>query len=136
MKLRKTKLRENELREIKLRRYQGRFPSRLPAVAAIAAIAASAISAASATTTAAVTAAPAPPTPASTTAAPAVPTATAAATTSLGLRLGFINHQVAPPQVLTVEGIDSFLRVFITGDFDEGEPPRLAGETVTNQGYS
>jgi hypothetical protein len=125
MKLRKTKLRENELREIKLRRYQGRFPSRLPAVAAIAAIAASAISAASATTT-----------PASTTAAPAVPTATAAATTSLGLRLGFINHQVAPPQVLTVEGIDSFLRVFITGDFDEGEPPRLAGETVTNQGYS
>jgi hypothetical protein len=119
MKLRKTKLRENELREIKLRRYQGRFPSRLPAVAAIAAIAASAISAASATTT-----------------APAVPTATAAATTSLGLRLGFINHQVAPPQVLTVEGIDSFLRVFITGDFDEGEPPRLAGETVTNQGYS
>jgi hypothetical protein len=51
------------------------------------------------------------------------------------LRFGFVDDEVTPAEILTVEGIDGFLGVFIAGDFDESETARLAGEAVANEGY-
>jgi hypothetical protein len=102
---------------------------RLPAIAAIA-------------TVAAISAAPAAVTPASATTATvaATPTTTAAAvpaapTTAgaLGLRPGFVDHEVSPAEILTVHGINRAVSVFVVVDFDEGEAARLSGETIANE---
>lgn len=112
----------------------------LPAIAAIPTV-----SAATTTITAAATASAASVTPAATTATAASPAtagaSVAAATTTtsapaLGLRLGLIDHQVAPAEILAVQGIDGFLRVFVGRDFDEGESAGLARETVADEGDS
>jgi hypothetical protein len=98
--------------------------ARLPAVPAVAAI--STIAAASTTTTAAISA-----TAATTTAA--IATTSAATPRSLGLRAGFVDHKVPATKVLTVQAVDRTIRVFITGNFDEGKAARLARKPVTDQ---
>jgi hypothetical protein len=100
----------------------------LPAIATIAAIAAATtVTAASATTAATPSAATAAPT----TVTSAAPAATTATTLSLGTR--FIHDEVPPAKILTVQGVDSAVRVFIVGDFDECESARLPGETVADE---
>lgn len=89
----------------------------LPAVTAVTAISATAASAtaAAATTTAATTMAAA---------SAAVPTATAAsATTAAALRLGtrFIHNEVSPAKILSIEGINRAVRIFIVRNFDKGK---------------
>jgi hypothetical protein len=49
------------------------------------------------------------------------------------LRTGFVHDKVPAPEILTVEGSDCAIRLFIIGDFDEGESARLARETITNK---
>jgi hypothetical protein len=89
----------------------------LPAVTAVTAIsatAASATAAAATTTTTATMAA----------ASAAVPTATAAsATTAAALRLGtrFIHNEVSPAKILSIEGINRAVRIFIVRNFDKGK---------------
>jgi hypothetical protein len=112
----------------------------LPAIAAIPTVSAATTTiAAAATTTAASVAATATTasaaSPATTAASVAAATTTASAP-ALSLWLGLINNQVTPAEILAVQGIDGFLRVFIGRDFDEGESAGLAGETVTDEGDS
>ena len=97
----------------------------LPAVAAVAAITAIAATPATATTTAITT------TAAATTAT--IPAAATAATGAFRLRAGFVDNKVPTTEVLTVEAVDRAIRVFIAGDFDEGESTRLPREAVTNE---
>jgi len=47
----------------------------------------------------------------------AAPTAAAA----LLLRTSFVDHQIAPTEVLAVKGIDRAIGFFIVGNFDESE---------------
>jgi hypothetical protein len=49
------------------------------------------------------------------------------------LRTGFVHDKVPAPEILTVEGSDRAIRLFIIGDFDESEAAGLARETITNQ---
>jgi hypothetical protein len=49
------------------------------------------------------------------------------------LRLGFVDHEIAAAEVLTVERVDGFFGVFVGGNFDEGETARLPGEPVANE---
>jgi hypothetical protein len=93
----------------------------LPAVPAISAVAAISAASTASTATAAVTAAPA--------AVSAAPATTAAA---LSLRPCFVHHEVTPAEILTVQGIDGPIRVFIVGNFDEGEAARLSSKTITD----
>jgi hypothetical protein len=98
---------------------------KLPAIPAVAAI--SAIAAASATATATTLTAVA---AASTAASVAAPSA---ATRALGLRAGFVDHEVPATKVLTVQASHGAIGIFITGNFDEGKTAGLARETVTDQ---
>jgi len=82
----------------------------LPTVPAVATI-----SAAPATTTAASTAATAP----ASAAVPAASATTAAAALRLGTR--FIHNEVSPAKILSIQGIDRAVCVFIVGNFDEGK---------------
>jgi len=100
---------------------------KLPAIAAVAAF--PTITAASTAASAAISAVTT--TPAATTAT--IATASAAAPRSLGLRAGFVDHEVPATKVLTVEASDGAIRIFIAGDFDESEAARLACKTVTDQ---
>ena len=86
----------------------------LPAVTAVAAISTT-ITAASATAASS--------TAATATASTAVPTTTASATTAAALRLGtrFIHNEVSPAKILTIQGIDRAVRIFIVSNFDEGK---------------
>jgi hypothetical protein len=54
----------------------------------------------------------------STTAAAAAATA---ATTALFLWTGFINHQIAAPKILPVQGIHRAVRFFVIGNFHESK---------------
>ena len=94
----------------------------LPAIAAVATIAAVPATA-TATTTTIIAAS----------ATPIAPAASAAAPRSFRLRAGFVDYEVPATEVLTVEAVDSAIRIFIAGDFDEGEAARLACEAVTNE---
>src|SRR5580704_7317761 len=76
----------------------------LPAIAAVAAI------------STAIAATPAATASASTTAPASAPTAG-----TLGLRPGFVDHQVPSTEVLTVQGVDGAVRIFVIGYFNEGE---------------
>src|SRR5262249_61255121 len=69
-----------------------------------------------------------PPSPSAATEAAAPPTPAARL-----LRTRFIDHQVAPAEVLSVHRIDRAIRFFVICNFDEGESARLAGEPVANQ---
>jgi hypothetical protein len=109
----------------------------LPTIAAVitAAISATAATAttttASASTTAAATATTTASTPAAvTTATTAV---TAAAATAFGLRLGFVDDQIASAKILTIQASDGLLCVFVGGDFDESEAARLPGEAIADK---
>jgi hypothetical protein len=54
----------------------------------------------------------------------AVPTATAApATAAAALRLGtrFIHNEVSPAKILSIEGINRAVRIFIVRNFDKGK---------------
>jgi hypothetical protein len=97
----------------------------IPAVATTTTIAAATAASTTAATSTAITA------PATT--AAAVSTASSAATGALGLRTSFVHYQVPASKVLTVQRGDRAICFFIIGDFDEGEPTRLARETVANQ---
>jgi hypothetical protein len=68
-------------------------------------------------------------------AAPAAVSATSAATAAAALCLGtrFIHNEVSPAKILAVQGVDGAVRVFVIGNFDEGETARLPRETITNQ---
>jgi hypothetical protein len=63
------------------------------------------------------------------------PTEAAAATSAAALLLWarFIDHKIAPTEVLSVHGIDRSIRFFVICDFDECESARLAREPVTNE---
>jgi hypothetical protein len=105
----------------------------LPAIAAIAAIAAistTPAATASAPTAATVAATSAAVTPA--TAATSAP-ASAPAAGTLGLRPGFVDHQVPSTEVLTVQGVDSAVRIFVIGYFNEGEATRLSCKAIADQ---
>ena len=97
---------------------------KLPAVAAVTTIAAVAATAAATTTAIATVIA---------SSATSVAPATTAPTRSFGLRAGFVDNEVPATEVLTVEAIDGAIRIFIVGNFDEGEAARLACEAVTNK---
>jgi hypothetical protein len=116
---------------------------KLPAVAAISAIttAAAVPAIATASTT---TAAPAPtttPSAATTTtmatsaAISAATCAASAAATRAGafsLRPSFIDDQIPPAEVLTVQGINRTIGIFVVGNFNECEAARLPSKTITN----
>jgi hypothetical protein len=112
----------------------------------IAAVVAAAISAA--VTTSITTATTAPATTATTSSSSATTAATAAApptiattTTAItaatraafGLRLGFVDDQIASAKILTVQAGNGFLGVFVGRDFHESEAARLSGEAVTDK---
>jgi hypothetical protein len=102
----------------------------LPAVSAIATIsAASTAAAVPATTAASATMAAA--TAAVTTTASAAPTAASA--TSLSLRPRFIHYQVPPAEILSVQRVNSAIRIFVALHLHEGKTARLARKPVTNQ---
>src|SRR6266478_8343539 len=88
----------------------------LPAIATVAAISA-------APATAAMAAAPA--------AVPTAPATTAAAALCLGTC--FIHDEVSPTEILTVQRVHRAIRIFVVGNFNEGEPARLPRKTVANQ---
>jgi hypothetical protein len=106
----------------------------LPAIATVAAISATitAITTTAATATASPTAASvAAPAAAIPAAAPWPPAPTAASTFRLGPC--FVHHQVAPAEVLAVEGVHSAIGVFVIVHFHKRESARLPGEPVANQ---
>ena len=94
----------------------------LPAIAAVAAISTTiaatptATASAPTTTTVAATSAAVTPTTATTSAPASAPTAG-----TLGLRPGFVDHQVPSTEILTVQGVDSAVRIFVIGYFNKGE---------------
>jgi len=53
----------------------------------------------------------------------AVPATASAATAAAALRLGtrFIHNEVSPAKILTIQGIDRAVRVFVVRNFDEGK---------------
>jgi hypothetical protein len=106
----------------------------LPAVSAVAAAAISAAPAPATMTTAATT------TTAATMAAAsaAISAATAAASpastsAALGLWPGFVHNQVSTAKILTVQGVNRAIRIFVVGYFDKGEPAGLTGEAIADQ---
>src|SRR5208283_912099 len=99
---------------------------KLPAVAAVSAI----TTAVATSATAAAAAIPAAATAASTTAIAATPTT---ATGALRLRTRFVDDKVPAPEVLTIQARHGAVGIFIVGDFDEGETPRLSREAIPNQ---
>ena len=107
----------------------------LPAISAIAT--AAAVSSTITTTTAATASTTAPASAIATASAAATAAAvaatTAAATGAFRLRPRFVYHQIPPTKILTVEGSNCLIRLFIVGDFNEGESTRLPCEAVTNQ---
>jgi hypothetical protein len=63
-----------------------------------------------------------------------VPAASATATTAaLCLRPRFIDHEVSPAEILTVQRINGAIRVLVITHFDEGESTRLARKTIADQ---
>jgi hypothetical protein len=70
---------------------------------------------------------------AATTAITTTATTAPAATATFGLRPSFIYHQVPAAEILSIEGIDSAIGVFVVLDFDEGETARLSREPVPNE---
>jgi hypothetical protein len=105
----------------------------LPAVAAIAAVstAATITAAATAATASATTTASA--APISAIAATTAGSAATAAAGAFGLRTGFVHDKVPAPEILTVEGSDRAIRLFIVRNFNESETSGLARKTITNQ---
>jgi hypothetical protein len=108
-----------------------------PAIAAVAAVGTTAITASASTTatvaatstTAATVTAPA----ATVTAATAAGTSTTAATAgAFGLGPCFIHYQVPAAEILTVQGVDGAVGVFVIVDFYEGKTTRLPCETIAN----
>jgi hypothetical protein len=97
----------------------------LPAIAAVAAIPA-------APATAAMAAAPAAATAMATPSA-AVPAAPASASAALCLGTCFIHHEVSSAEILTVQGVDGTIRIFVICHFYEGEPAGLSRKPVANQ---
>jgi hypothetical protein len=97
--------------------------SALPAVAAIASVAA--IATTSAATPTAITA--------TATTATTVAAAATTATGTFGLWTGFVDHEVAAAKVLAVKAVDGAFRIFVIGNFDEGEAARLTREAIANQ---
>jgi hypothetical protein len=57
----------------------------------------------------------------------------ATATAALGLRPGFVHHQISTAEVLTVQGVNRTIRVFVVGYFDKSEPAGLTGEAIADQ---
>jgi hypothetical protein len=106
------------------------YLERLPAVAAIAAISATTISASPAATTA-MTAASA--TAAATSATITAASATTAAAAAFRLGPGLIHHEVAPAEILPVQGIHRAICVFVAIHFYEREASRLSRKAVTNK---
>jgi hypothetical protein len=100
---------------------QKRVKEKLPAVAAVSTV--PAIAAATTSTTATAIA----------TSSTTIATTATTATRALCLRSSFIDDQVPAPEVLTVQGRNGAICVFIAGDFDEGEATRLTRETIANQ---
>jgi hypothetical protein len=64
--------------------------------------------------------------------AAAAPT-TATTSGALGLRPRFVHHQVPTTEILTVQGIDRPVCVFVIAYLDEGEPARLSRKTIADQ---
>ena len=102
--------------------------SKLPTIAAVAAIS-------SAPATPATVPAPPTATAAMAAATTAVATAAARAATAAALCLGprFVHDQVSPTEILTVQGVDRAIRIFVIVHFDKGEAARLPGETIADQ---
>src|SRR5208283_2378560 len=63
----------------------------------------------------------------------AVATTPTAATGALRLRTRFVDDKVPAPEVLTIQARHGAVGIFIVGDFDEGETPRLSREAIPNQ---
>src|SRR5258706_281954 len=93
--------------------------ARLPAIATVAAISA-------APATAAVAPATTPTAATAMAAAPAAISAAPAGTAASALCLGtcFIHDEVSPAEILTVQGVHRAIRIFVVGNFNEGEPAR------------
>jgi hypothetical protein len=73
--------------------------------------------------------------PAASTASPSAVSSASTASTTAALCLGarFIHHEVPPTEILSVQGIDRALGVFVAVHFDEGETARLARESVADK---
>jgi predicted urease superfamily metal-dependent hydrolase len=100
---------------------------KLPAVSAIPTVASiTAAASTSATAITSISSATAPP-------SPAVSSATASSARTFCLRTGFVDDQVPATKVLTVQAVDRAVRIFIASYFDEREPARLPGKTITDQ---
>ena len=98
----------------------------LPTITAVSTVAAATAPAASATTATPMTAASA----AITTTASATSTAPAA---TLSLRPGFIDYEVPPAEILTVQRVDRAVGVFVALHFHEGKAAGLSREAITNE---
>jgi hypothetical protein len=59
--------------------------------------------------------------------APATP-----ASGALGLRPRFIYDQVPAAEILTVQGVDRPVRIFVVVHFNEGEPARLSRKAIAD----
>jgi len=94
----------------------------LPAISAVAAIAPATTTPAAMTTTVAAAAAAEP---------------ASAATTATTFRLGtrFIDNEIPPAEILSVQRINRAVRFFVIPNFDEGKTTRLSRKTVSNQIY-
>jgi hypothetical protein len=106
----------------------------LPAIAAVAAIGA-AVTPTSAATAAVTTASATAATMAASAAvtAAAAGTSTSAATAgTFGLRPRFVYDQVPAAEILTVQGVDRAVSVFVVIYFNESETTRLSCETITD----
>jgi hypothetical protein len=107
----------------------------LPAIAAVAAISTAIAATPAATASASTTAATVAATSAAVTSTTAATSAPASAPTAgtLGLRPGFVDHQVPSTEVLTVQGVDGAVRIFVIGYFNEGEATRLPCKAIADQ---
>ena len=109
----------------------------LPAIAAVAAIS-TPIAAAPATTAAVTAASATTPTVAaastavSSTSAAAAPATTTPASSALGLRPRLIYDQVPAAEILTVQGVDRPVRIFVVIHFNEGETARLSRKAIAD----
>jgi hypothetical protein len=106
----------------------------LPAIAAVAAISTPIAAAPAATATASATAATvaAASTAVSSTSAATAPATATPASSALGLRPRLIYHQVPAAEILTVQGVDRPVRIFVVIHFNEGETARLSRKAIAD----
>jgi hypothetical protein len=72
------------------------------------------------------------PTPAASTASVASAATATTSATALAGRPGLVHDDVAPHEVLAIQGLNGAVGFLVAVHFDESEAARLARETVTN----